>query len=59
MRGDDVIKILGSGLIIWGMVGLFLGHVMFGDIGVSITYSAITSIIVGIAFIKLDEKMKS
>ena len=54
-----MIKILGIGLIIWGMVGLFLGHVLFGDIGVSITYSAITSIIVGIAFIKLDEKMKS
>ena len=47
-------KGFGIALIIWGLVGLFLGHIMFGDIGVSSTYSAITSIVVGVAFIKLD-----
>ena len=46
-------KGFGIALIIWGLVGLFLGHIMFGDIGVSSTYSAITSIVVGVAFIKL------
>lgn len=52
-------KGFGIALIIWGIVGLFLGHIMFGDIGVSSTYSAITSIVVGVAFIKLDNNLNS
>lgn len=52
-------KGFGIALIIGGLVGLFLGHIMFGDIGVSSTYSAITSIVVGVAFIKLDNNLNS
>ena len=54
-----MMKGFGIALIIWGLVGLFLGHIMFGDIGVSSTYSAITAIVVGIAFIRLDDRMRS
>ena len=50
--GSDLVKNWGIGLIVWGCVGLFLGHVMFGDIGITCSYAAITSIIVGVAFIK-------
>lgn len=52
-------KWFGIALIIWGLIGLFLGHMMFGDIGVSNTYSAILSIVVGIAFLKLDSNLNS
>lgn len=43
----------GIGLIVWGCIGLFVGHIMFRDIGVACSYAAITAIIVGIAFIKM------
>lgn len=49
-------KKYGFGLIVWGCIGLGLGHIMFGDIGVACTYAAITSIIIGVAFIKNDTK---
>ena len=36
--GCEFMKKFRVGLIIWGCVGLGLGHVMFGDIGISCTY---------------------
>lgn len=45
-------KIFGIILVIWGIIGIILGQIMFGDIGISCTYAALTSIIVGIGFIK-------
>lgn len=44
-------------LIILGCVGLFLGNMMFGDIGVSCSYAAIVSIVTGAGFIKLGVSM--
>lgn len=47
-------KKFGVGLIVWGCVGLWLGHIMFGDIGVACSYAAITSILVGIGFTRIS-----
>lgn len=45
-------KSFGIILVVWGIIGVILGQIMFGDIGISCTYTALTSIIIGIAFIK-------
>ena len=42
-------------LLVWGCIGVGLGHMMFGDIGVACTYAAITSLVVGISFVKTDK----
>ena len=44
---------IGIILILVGCAGLFLGNIMFGDIGVTATYSGIVAIITGIGFLKI------
>ncbi len=43
-------------MIVLGCIGLALGHLMFGDIGVSSTYAGIVAIATGIGFLKIDNK---
>ena len=52
-------KKFGIALIVLGCIGLFIGHMMFGDIGVSCTYSAIIAIVTGTGFIKIDNNLKN
>ena len=46
--------VIGVILIILGCAGLAMGHIMFGDIGIGVTYSGIISIVTGVGFLKLN-----
>ena len=50
--------ILGIILIIWGIIGIAMGMMMFGDIGVACIVGAVTAILCGIGFILTNKKMK-
>lgn len=50
--------ILGILLIIWGMIGIAMGMMMFGDIGVACIVGAVTAILCGIGFILTNNKLK-
>jgi uncharacterized membrane protein YeaQ/YmgE (transglycosylase-associated protein family) len=58
-RKHAIMKKFGIALIVLGCIGLFIGHMMFGDIGVSCTYSAIIAIVTGTGFIKIDNNLKN
>ena len=45
-------KAIGIAMIIFGIIGLCLGAMMFGDIGISCSYAAIVSILAGVGFVK-------
>ena len=45
-------KKIGIAMIIFGIIGLCLGAMMFGDIGISCSYAAIVSILAGVGFVK-------
>ncbi|WP_292144777.1 hypothetical protein [Butyrivibrio sp.] len=50
--------IIGIMLIIWGVVGIAMGMMMFGDIGVACIVGAVTAILCGIGFIIVNKKLK-
>ena len=50
--------ILGIILIIWGIIGIAMGMMMFGDIGVACIVGAVTAILCGVGFIMANKKMK-
>lgn len=52
-------KGIGIAMIIFGIVGLGLGAMMFGDIGISCSYAAIVSILAGIGFVKANGAIES
>jgi hypothetical protein len=45
-------KALGIILIVWGVIGIVIGSMMFGDIGLSCLYSAVGFILSGSAILK-------
>ena len=49
-------KAIGVILIIWGIVGLLMGMIMFGDIGIACIVGAITAILSGIGFCQASKK---
>lgn len=50
-------KAIGIILIVWGVVGLLMGMVMFGDIGIACIVGAITAILSGLGFINASKKL--
>ncbi len=50
--------IIGIFLIIWGVIGIAMGMMMFGDIGVACIVGAVTAILCGIGFILTNNKLK-
>jgi len=48
-------KIIGILLLIVGGVGLILSTMMFGDIGIAAAIGAITAILTGVGFLKLNK----
>lgn len=52
-------KAIGIILIIWGVIGIVMGMMMFGDIGVACIVGAITALLSGIGFLIASKKMKS
>ncbi len=50
-------KAIGIILIVWGVIGLLMGMVMFGDIGIACIVGAVTAILSGIGFISASKKI--
>ncbi len=50
-------KIVGFLLIVFGVLGLAMSTMMFGDIGIAAMIGAITAILSGIGIILLDNKL--
>ena len=50
--------IIGILLIIWGVIGIAMGMMMFGDIGVACIVGAVTAILCGIGFILTNKRFK-
>lgn len=51
-------KVIGVLLIIIGILGIFMGLMMFGDIGIACMVGAIGSLLSGIGFISISKKIK-
>jgi len=50
-------KTIGILLLIVGVIGLVLSTMMFGDIGIAEAIGAITAILTGIGFLKLNKQL--
>ena len=48
-------KHIGIALIVLGVVGLFFGSVMYGDIGISAGYAGVVALVTGYGFINLSK----
>lgn len=51
-------KIIGILLIIVGILGIFMGMMMFGDIGIACLVGAVTALLSGIGFMIAGKKLK-
>lgn len=51
-------KLFGIILIVIGGVGIILGGMMFGDIGIAAFIGAVTALVSGIGFLKLEKLLK-
>ena len=52
-------KIFGIILIVIGVIGIVMGGAMFGDIGIAAWVGAVTALITGIGFLKLNKLLLS
>jgi hypothetical protein len=57
MEGEFVMKIIGIILIVIGGIGLILGGMMFGDIGLAAWIGAVTALVSGFGFLKLNKTL--
>ena len=51
-------KIIGILLIILGAIGIFMGAMMFGDIGIACSVGAAAALLSGIGFIIANKELK-
>jgi uncharacterized membrane protein len=51
-------KVFGILLLVIGGIGIVLGGMMFGDIGTAAMIGAVTAIVSGIGFLKLEKLLK-
>ncbi len=58
IKEDITVKIIGIILIVVGILGIFMGMMMFGDIGIACLVGAITALLSGIAFIQVSSAIK-
>ncbi len=58
MKGDKYMFVIGILLIIWGVIGIAMGMMMFGDIGIACIVGAVTAILCGIGFIIANKRIK-
>ncbi len=52
-------KIIGIILIVWGVIGIALGMMMFGDIGIACIVGAVAALLSGIGFILANKKLSN
>lgn len=50
-------KAIGIILIIVGIIGILMGLMMFGDIGIACLVGAITALLSGIGFLKVNKEL--
>jgi len=50
-------KLIGIVLIVVGAIGILLGSMMFGDIGIAAWIGAVSALISGFGFLKIDKKL--
>lgn len=51
-------KTVGIALIVWGVIGILMGSLMFGDIGIACMVGAVASILSGVGFLQADKQIK-
>lgn len=51
-------KIIAIILIIIGLIGIFLGSMMYGDIGLAAIIGASASLVSGIGFLKINKSIQ-
>lgn len=51
-------KVIGILLVIVGVLGIFMGMMMFGDIGIACIVGAVSALLSGIGFIIASKKLK-
>ena len=50
-------KVIGIILIIWGVLGIVMGMMMFGDIGIACIVGAVSGILSGIGLLLASRKI--
>ncbi len=49
-------NVIGIILLILGCVGLWLGNIMYGDIGITATFVGVVALVTGVGFVKIDHE---
>jgi len=50
-------KAIGIILIVWGIIGIVMGTMMFGDIGIACIVGAVTALMSGFGFLSVNKKI--
>lgn len=58
IREDSAVKVIGIILVVLGILGIFMGMMMFGDIGIACLVGAVTALLSGIALIQVANAIK-
>ncbi len=51
-------KVIGILLIVWGVLGILMGMMMFGDIGIACIVGAVSGLLSGVGFLIASKNKK-
>lgn len=57
-KSGAAVKVIGILLIIFGIIGIAMGSIMFGDIGIACMVGAIGALLSGIGFLQVNKKLR-